>query len=310
LDFFQALGNIVVPRWVKLTVIFVLLALLAMNLSLGFLGITGDEKQESWIEAAIYLFGVLLPIWLIAFVVMYSDGGPNALKAKTYDYMTKVIPQTLKSLVEEPSEFYDAEKKRGKSVSSNVRVLSNQYKDSCIGSYILTFLERPSNVIAADMAFKVKAEDKLADKTEGEQPPKRRKKEIRFSLELNVRKANLIIFIPCDEIREKLEKPSPASDAGERKGLLDDFNFSDISGLFPHTITGSQSEGYLINESLAINEFDGKCYYGLVFFKRLEKGFLTLPQEKLYFAQDLMFMLKAFYNEQTDLFDAYSRAED
>lgn len=297
MDFFQAFGNIVVPRWVKWTVVIVLLTLLAVNISIGFFGLTGNAQRESWIEAAIYLFGVLLPIWLIAFVVMYADGGPNALKAKTYDYMTRVIPETLKSVVEEPSEFYDAEKKKGKSVSSKVRVMSNQYKDSCIGSYILTFLEKPTSPLAG--------EEVRRDETDEEKDLKRVKKEIRFSLELNVRKANLVIYIPCNEIREKLAKPSKTSDSGDEKGLLDDFDFSDISNLFPHTITGSKSEGYLVNESLAITEFDGKYYYGLVFFKHLEKGFLTLPQEKLYFAQDLMFMLKAFYNEQPDLFDAH-----
>lgn len=284
MDFFQSFSNVVIPRWVKVTVAAVLISLLAMNLLTGFFGITGTERQEDWLEASIYLFGVLLPIWLIVFVILYSDGGTSALKTKTYEYMTKVLPASFKSIIEEPAKFYTAGQKTAKRTASPVKVLTNQYRDSCVCRYIIEFNDARRPAPETDAKAKKKARNKVR---------------IHVSLELNVKKANLVIHIPEDRALAQLDHLTPSDlPDGITLGL------DDIQLLFPHTMTGAIAEGYTPNATLQCNAFEGRAYYGLVLFKQLAPNFLTQPQEKLYFAQDLMFMLKAFYNENPAMFAA------
>ncbi len=62
------------------------------------------------------------------------------------------------------------------------------------------------------------------------------------------------------------------------------------------------SERYIFNERLlerSLHEWD---YWVLVALRPLSSDFLWNPSERLFFAQDLMFMLRAFVAEQPQLF--------
>ena len=291
MDFFQMFANMVIPKWVKAVIALVLFALLGMNIFLGYFGLSDHIGNESWVAAAANLLGILLPILIIAFVLMYVDGGTKGLRIKTYDYMTKTIPDTLVSIVEEPGAYYNPKKTKGPRINSEVQVFSNQYRGSCIGNYIIKFPNRlvdEGNPENKKSVFENSQENRSHNK-------------MHVSLELNVRKANVSVRIPaCEaELAVGLTKSLDEFKAGEENRK---FSFKHFKTLFPHTLQGSLSEGYIVNENIGYKKI-GECYYyRIVFIKVLDDKFLINAQEKLYFAQDMMFMLKAFYNEKPGLF--------
>ncbi len=102
---------------------------------------------------------------------------------------------------------------------------------------------------------------------------------LRFSVELNVRKVNVMFSVP-DTIR--LEGPLDNNPA-----LL----------AYRHVISGAQAEGYRLNSELADygGEDGGRA---LLFFRALPDDFLLRPIEKLYFTQDLGFFVRGILEAQ------------
>lgn len=296
MDVFQTFSGFVVPRWVKAIVGFTLFVLLGVNVTIGLLGVVGPGDRSGWIEAAAYMFGVLLPIFIIVFVVMYADSGPRALKMKAYEYMSKTIPETLASIVEEPAPYYRAEKCRGRSIQSAVKVFSNQYRDSCITHYKIEFLDRLVDEVQMVQSSRGKAKSMISVSASS-----RQKRSMHVALELNVKKANLVVFIPAAPAEVEAGLIASVNDFDESANGRP-FNTSHFDALFPHTLAGAKSEGYSVNPNLSVGRQGKTLSYGIVLIRKLDDHFLTTPQAKLYFAQDLMFMLKSFFNERPNLF--------
>lgn len=105
---------------------------------------------------------------------------------------------------------------------------------------------------------------------------------LRFTVELNVRKVNIGFNIPKNII-DTTEKDT-----------------NKIIKIYQHAINGATSEGYSLNPEIAeYDEDDGGP--SLIFFKTLPEEFLLRPIEKLYFAQDLSFLIRALIEAQNKL---------
>ena len=291
MDILQTISSIVIPRWVKLTIAGTLFCLLMANLLVGYFGIMGENGRENWIQAAVYLLGVLLPILLIGLVALYSDSGSSALRIRSFEYMSQTVPESLRSIVEVPGKYHPYEKKKRKKLVSSVKIRVNQYKDSCIGRYLIEFTDR-----AAD-ALEIAASYTPASDNDGKPQPRA----AAFTLELNVRKANVVLFIPALDAAH-LAGVELKEEEIQISNALSHFGFEHLKQIFPHTIEGAISEGYGFNNQVSFQRLGDVCFIGIVMIRQLDPKFLFQPQEKLYFAQDLMFMLKAFYNEQPALF--------
>lgn len=111
---------------------------------------------------------------------------------------------------------------------------------------------------------------------------------LKFSVELNVRKVNLMFSLPA---HLRLEGPVQKHGALLRS--------------YRHVLAGAAAEGYRLNDELACpgGEEEGTA---LVFFRSLPEDFLLRPIEKLYFAQDLGFFVKGMIDAQ----EAASKASD
>jgi hypothetical protein len=293
MDLFHIFSSLVVPRWVKLTVSCLLFSLLVINVTIAFLGIVGSGPKERWLEAAVYLFGVLLPILLLVFVVLNVDGGPGALKLKTFEYMTVTIPDSLKSIAEIPNGYYPVSKIKAQRTKSTVSVQSNQYRDSCLADYIVDFKDRPTDILLQAGQKGKRSEASSVGTVEN--------RRIHLTLELNVKKANVAVYVPAAQA-EWAAGLIPRIEDFDSLLKKRAFSLEHFRQLFPHTMKGAEAENYIINPSLFFHQKGDAFFYGVVLVKLLDNRFLTTPQEKLYFAQDLMFMIKAFYNEQRELF--------
>lgn len=100
---------------------------------------------------------------------------------------------------------------------------------------------------------------------------------LQFSVELNVRKVNVMFVLP--------------STVTQHRG-----NLSELIH-YRHVIEGARAEGYTLNEQPANYQGDDGGN-ALLFFKRLPDDFLLRPVEKLYFSQDLAFFVRAILEAQ------------
>ena len=102
---------------------------------------------------------------------------------------------------------------------------------------------------------------------------------LRFSVELNVRKVNVMFSLPDTIVPDGSLDKNPALSA------------------YRHVIAGAQAEGYQLNSELA--EYGGEDGgRALLFFRTLPDDFLLRPIEKLYFTQDLGFFVRGILESQ------------
>lgn len=102
---------------------------------------------------------------------------------------------------------------------------------------------------------------------------------LKFSVELNVRKVNLMFSLP-DHI-------APQGPLENNPALIH----------YQHVISGANAEGYSLNAGLADygGEDGGRA---LLFYRSLPEDFLLRPIEKLYFTQDLGFFVRGMVEAQ------------
>jgi hypothetical protein len=102
---------------------------------------------------------------------------------------------------------------------------------------------------------------------------------LQFSVELNVRKVNLMFSLP--------EHINPQGSLDNHPALVS----------YRHVIEGARAEGYRLNHALAEygDDAGGKA---LLFYRKLPDDFLLRPIEKLYFTQDLGFFVRGIVEAQ------------
>lgn len=105
--------------------------------------------------------------------------------------------------------------------------------------------------------------------------------ELEFSVELNVRKINLALWLNGHVL--------PESISIETESLK----------VFRHVIAGALAEGYRMNDSPARYFGSGKGQ-GILFFRELDPDFLIKPAARLYFCQDLSFFIRGVIEAQCD----------
>jgi hypothetical protein len=105
---------------------------------------------------------------------------------------------------------------------------------------------------------------------------------LKFSVELNVRKVNLMFGMPRGLV---LQQPL------EQSAALRPYR---------HVVAGARAEGYQLNSEPAhYAGNDGGM--ALLFFRPLPEDFLLRPIEKLYFAQDLGFFVRGMLEAQASV---------
>lgn len=239
----ESLGSLALGAKSRTFVMVFLGGLLVVDFAMLIVAIIDAERFGSWMEASVYLMGILIPITLIALIFVIAETADEAARIKTYNFMTRSLPIALRSINEVDPAFsgFDDVKRTG--IVSPIDVEVAQYFGSCIGRY----------------RVKYQAIDLLL-----------------FRLELNVRKANLVLSLPREVVCKNRKDASMPCIADVRELLL-------------HTLKGSQEEGYQLNDVIV----DRGAFVDVVLIVKLRENFMITPHERLYFAQDLMFFLKS-----------------
>lgn len=232
------------PLWVKVALVVVMASILA---GAGFILIHGlYRRDKDEISGAITLLAISLPILLVVTALVFGSNGERTLQKRTSRVLQTLIPSCIKQTFEilENKENAAAPQKSSPIIKVALR--------GCIADYCMT----------------VASSDGSADA------------ELKFSIELNVKKANVIFWLPVPE--------SPISDVSFESG-----NLVKLIGQHRlHCALGAVAEGYQLNASPVFRSVDNQSMLGLVFIRFLPKDFLLQAHETLYFAQDIAFFIR------------------
>ena len=267
MDVLRDLKTLTLPVSTKIAV--VTLLLLSVGVNLGFLvwGVVQDES--SLLAAAIETLAALLPVILVVVVLGRADSGVSALKRRTEGLFLKVLPPVLAGVVDEPIGFYAITgKMRAPAAPRRGRVYVNLKRGECFADLLIVApWPTPANAVPA---WKV----------------------IPIRLEINVGRINFGLLIP-----DHVAGLSPSA----------------VVEAFSHTTEGAgrsgpaepgraASTGYVFLDHPLRRDLAGAPCTALVANKFVPGDFLWDSASQLYFAQDLMFMLRAFLSERSDLF--------
>ena len=268
MDVIQYATNIILPRWLKLTVCALLALFVFLYLLIGYFGVVQADVRDGWVQAGAYVLGIVLPILIVALLVLFSQGGVGSLRTRLDHYLRHVLPDVVDLLIDDSDNFERRELLAGRPAklqkSEQVVVRLAGRPGSCICTY--QFDLPPDSLCTFASRLQV-------------------------SVELNVWKVNIDIWFD----KAQLDKAGLIqSDAPLASGPL--------KNAFAHSVAGALEEGYKINDLLIARTLDGAPHMALVLSRTMPNNFMFDSAWKLYFAQDLMLMLRSFRAECPALF--------
>lgn len=277
MEVFSNLASLVVPKWVKVTVVLILTILIILYLTSAVMGIL-DKNRSGWLEAGAYILGTFTPLLIVVLFVSFSESGTKGLTLKTSHYLTRVIPDRTVLLLEPQDKFQTAAAIRKRLHDTPVPEVKIQASaNMTTANYIIDV--PPSNLVNASPSGSKKDDHKV----------------VLLRLELNATKLNMNLMFSPDLLKETISGSSEKYD---------------IKNIFPHSIEGAEKEGYWFNNVMITRRINGKEYMALVAVKKLANDFLTSPIKKLDLAQDLMLMIRSALNERPELFEDYNSFYD
>ena len=155
--------------------------------------------------------------------------------------------------------------------SRKLRQLTTLVLEKEVPNAILENLAALSDGSLANASIERKSRGFITDYAVSTQPLSGPGRTLRFRLELNVRKVNLVYWSPM---------PPPGNDARKL--------FESHPALHS-CLVGAEREGYALNPVTVASD-DGQK--GCVFIKTFHEDFLLSPAQRLYFAQDLSFFVR------------------
>jgi hypothetical protein len=182
-DLINNASILVIPRWVRATVLSILGLLALLYLITSAIGII-DNTRSGWIEAGTYILGILLPFLLIGMIVSYSHSGVDALVARSAYFLSDSIPSLTVMFCEPADNFRNAFTRGDAKARSMPKVRVQSAPNMSIANYVVT---------AAS----------LSEAKPGE-PVTQRK--VVFRIELNATKANVNILFARKLL---VTKPAP-----------------------------------------------------------------------------------------------------
>lgn len=288
--------------WWAITIIGVLLAtLLFVNLFVWAVGVwQQDPDQEQWIEISATLLQTVLPLSIIGLVWWTSSSGVDSLKKKTRDVLTRIIPTALSQMEDYPDALLELDTRR-----LTPRLLPQ--------SRIKLVVAHSRGRCDADYALYVPLGDLILSNEEAESY-----RRILFRVELNVWKVNLNVLFPREALqamasvnirdlqgyKEIILSCLRHSLSGAGHSALGAGDQAPVSPIpVPETNVEHTPYRYRFNPQLVERTVNGAPYIVLVLFCDLRRDFLYETREQLYFAQDLMLMIKSVLKEGPSLFE-------
>ena len=259
LENFGGIRSISVPTWLKLLIFLIVLAALAADLAIASIALTNPRHQD-WFSVSMQLVGSLLPLLLAILLLAFSSRGPEAIRRKTSHLLLHLVPDTIACSLTWSPEFDSIEKAQwGRARHGSTRIEIGQRPGDFCSFYRISFPELHSMPARMRVVFLV--------------------------VELKVRQANMHLCVP----RSAFDKYCSQS------GMV---GFDAFKKAFDLTLGGAEKAGCKVNP--AIYQFpysQDTLQTAVVVYRDLTEDFFTDPSEQLFWAQDMVTMLKGFVEE-------------
>lgn len=284
MDTFSRIQMIFVPLWVKAILFAVVLGSFGASVYLFYAGVVLDD-QADWIAAAASLGGVVFPTLVLFILLSGSSGGEASIREKTDTLLRRTIPTMLAKLPETfgPFATFDPATERlrrgapAKADSADVHV--RHLRGRCYADYRIRFRDAAARL-----------------------------NEVVLRVEANVRRVNLILMF--DEAMLEAYERNLDGAMTRSEVIFAKFRHSAIAvETHSKTLAGAAQAGeaaspliYAFNSELLTMHLEGRPYAGLVANTHVSADMVWNPAERLFFAQDLMFMLRSFVRFGDELF--------
>jgi hypothetical protein len=259
LENFGGVRSISVPTWLKLLIFLIVVSVLATDLGIAWVAVTNPQHKD-WFSVSVPLVGSLLPLLLVILLMAFSSRGPEAIRRKTSHLLLHLVPDTIASSLTWSPEFDAIEKahwSKTRRGGTQIEVAHRRGDFCCI--YRICFPELHSSPARMRVVFLV--------------------------VELKVRQANMHLCVPRNAFDEFCSKSTLAG-------------FDAFKKAFEHTLGGAERAGCKVNP--AIYQFpysQDTLQTAVVVYRELTTDFFTDPSEQLFWAQDMVTMLKGFVEE-------------
>lgn len=262
-----------IPLWARALVALLILGSLAVSLYLFWVALTGTERPD-WMAAGAQLLGVVFPVAILGILLGGGAFGDSSILKRTEHVLCHTIPYHLQFLIDERQTYRDFRTLRRSpktDAAALARIEVHHTKGRCLADYRIGVPATPRPVT------------------------------FHLRVELNVRRVNINLMFPATRIAE-LAQPGETA-------------FATLRRLFPHAMgedgtreRGAPAEGahppihYQVNPATLLRTIDGVDHVAIVASAGVAHDLVWNPSEKVYFAQDLCFMLKAFLQENPAIF--------
>jgi hypothetical protein len=263
-----------VPRPVKIVVAIFLASCLGFDFYISIIGVLNNKPD--WVSATPYLFGPLLPIIMIVTGLYFAESGVKAMQTKTSYILTTLIPQTLSTIPDEELEFFSPHRRKkisNQSTHAEILIAMNE-GCSCDCKILL-----PKDIQSSNQG----------------------KNCILIRLELNVKKITVNYFLNPRLVAKIAKADLKHHYNKEEFHSIIEVADKNFEHYFEHTLAGSLNEGYKHNKELFIRTVENTFYACIILTKTLPDNFLWKPSEQLYFAQDLVFLIRSLIIETSKI---------
>lgn len=294
MDLWTQIQFLTIPTWLRIFIVLLTAILFSICLYM-FASAFLSPDNPSWMEAGAYLTGVIFPIVLVIVFISGVQSGVPSIQNGLDIFLTQTIPGILAKLPEQPTVFHDW---------NDVHKNPNLLNDAPVNVAQVSVSHTKNNCYA-DYKIDMKTEDN-------------ENVSLCIRLEVNVKRVNFNLYLNPDVVSKPAGIQAGDNEQAVNRKLVDFLMSSMASSLFfaemalkPHVENVKDKAekkqpdggGYVVNkDKIYQRKLNGKKMYLLVASRPVSSDMLWHSAEKLYFAQDLMFMIRAIVQEAPFLF--------
>jgi hypothetical protein len=259
LDSFAGIRSISVPTWLKLLIFLIVVAVLTTDLAIAWIAVVNPLHRD-WFSVSVPLVGSLLPLLLVILLLAFSSRGVDTIRRKTSHLLLRLVPDAITSSLTWSPQFttvHNAQWNRRRQAETQVEVAHRPGDFSCI--YRINFPELHSRPVKMHRVLLV--------------------------VELKVRQVNMHLCVPRSEFDKFCARSELAGYEAFRRA-------------FDHTLSGAERAGCKVNSAIYHFPYDEETVQtAVVVYRELSEDFFTDAAEQLFWAQDMVTMLKGFVEE-------------
>lgn len=265
MSFLDQLRILRVPGAVKIFLGVIAFSLIALNVYVIARGLV-DQRYDFWVAAGASLLAAAAPALAVFTVLAVTESGMDALKRRMQQMLAQEIPEELTFAFEAPPpKFLPPRDPRELTYRPNrADVACGMYRDELWADYQLC-------------GKTASGEEQVA----------------RMRIELVLRRVNINMVFERSDAAKLF---GVSADAG-----ADAFGEA-FRRAFKHTIDGATGAGYHFNPAPIERRAQRGCDLAFVATRAIDPEFAWDPAARLEFIQDLALMVRAFINEQPNVF--------